>query len=272
MKRTSALLVMLLVGCSNKNAELEAKVAAQQDSIRMLEEKVAVLEKRQVEASNEPNPADIQRYARQVGLAQKDIERSIRQQQEEIASMRAKLEPKGTRVPVTVEAVQDDTQPATTPVQRKPTARDGFYTPVTVYAAPDPVREDFIDPPSDPKADLFPVLVSEVHSAKIVTGVHTTTQIVATDKKYEDDFGNMVAVRAAEEVELTEHDYEIRFAARNLTKTAKAITAGAGRDSRVITLQPGEVATNLAIAASFGADLTVRSRGDVRSFVVLYED
>lgn len=267
-----AVLCLIAAGCSRNDPELESRLARQEEALRALEAKVAGLEKTEAAGASEPKPSDVQRYARQVGLAQKDIQRSIRIQQEQIDDLRALLDKKEEAAAAVAEPAPVAPEEAARVQSRSSALEKGFYTPVSVYTPPNPALADFLEPPTDPKADLFPVAISEVRSEKIVTGTHETTQIVQSGETYEDEFGNIVPRFKEQDVALQEYDYQIRFSARNLTRTPKDITAGAGRDSTVISLQPGESQTNLTIAAAFGADLTVRSRGEVRRFDVIYPE
>lgn len=267
-----ALLCLVAAGCSRTDPELEARLARQEEALQALETKVAGLQKTDAEVLGEPKPSDVQRYARQVGLAQKDLQRSIRIQQEQIDELRTLVDKREEAAPAAAEPAPVAPDEAARVQSRTSALEKGFYTPVSVYTPPNPALADFIEPPVDPKADLFPVAITDARSEKIVTGTHETTQIVQSGETYEDEFGNIVPRFKEQDVALQEYDYQIRFAARNLTRTPKDITAGAGRDSTVITLQPGESQTNLTIAAAFGADLTVRSRGEVRRFEVNYDE
>jgi hypothetical protein len=275
MNRLALLLpVALLAGCSDRRAELESRIASQQETIQALEQRVVELEKARAAVEGAPRPADIQRYARQVGLAQKDMERDIRALQAQVEQLKSgRAKPAVADVAPAAETVAPEMASTSSAPMPRPVQREEAYTAgVSIYRPPNVVLEDFIEPPTDPQADLFPVAIADVRSEKIVTGTYETTEIVTSDELNEDYFGDKVPLLKEKSVKKDEHDYQVRFHARNLTKTPKDITAGAGRDSVVVTLQPGEVATNLAVYARFGADLTVRSRGEVRRFEVEYED
>lgn len=256
-------LLLLAAGCSHETEELKTKVDEQDARISQLEQQVTALrdEHQKLIAGK---LADVQRYTRQVGLAQQAAERTQRNLEQQMTEIR-RLRDEAASTPSAAPAPGTAGDVTATPTQ-------AYTTAVTVYQAPDPVLSDFIEPPAGTNTDSFPVLITDVQGRKVVTGSHLTTRTVPTKETYVDDFGATVNKMRTEQVEENEYDYQVVFSLRNLTRTARELSVGAGRKNKTITLQPGETATDQAVDSAYGADLAVRAAGVVRRIPVSYDE
>lgn len=160
------------------------------------------------------------------------------------------------------EARPDQTPPPETdPVPA--VARPAFseYRP----AAPD--LSDFIERPTGPNPDLFPVAILEVEGKVAVVGTHLSTRQVETGETRTDGFGKEVPILKQERYEVEDYAYRVSFRARNRTRTPRTLTFRCGQESGTLDLPPGAEKTG-TVGALRGAPLQVTVGAAVRSFPV----
>jgi hypothetical protein len=255
---TAALILALaLAGCSRGGEPPDPRIEQQQAEVQALQKKVADLERSQGAQIADTAKTTTERLDRLDDASQRRVNeqrRLIEELQERIAIAERKIT-----------VLETATPPA--PVAA-PAPREEPKTPkVSVYSAPDPVLEDFIEPPTD----RFPLRVFDVASRKVVTGTHTSTRHVQTDEIVKDEYGSKGPRIERKDVEVNEYAYQVVFSARNLTKTPKALIARAGGDPVTQMVPAGATVTNVAVGSVMGADLWVSAGAESRSFAVVHE-
>ncbi len=262
MKRIGAIaLAALLAGCSGGGDPLGGRIEQQQAEIETLQRKLAEMEK-----SAAGQLADAAKtHGERMDRLEESSQRRVNEQRRLIDVLKERVAAAELRLATLETAAPQAPAPAPQATERPKTPR------VSIYSAPDPVMEDFIEPPVGAKPDRFPIRVFDVASRKVVTGTHSSTKHFQTDEIVKDEYGMKGPRIERKEVEVNEYAYQIAFSVQNLTKTAKSVSARAGGDAVTQVVPPGETLTNVAVGAVMGSDLWISAGGESRSFAVVHE-
>jgi uncharacterized coiled-coil protein SlyX len=249
----------MMVGCSNPDEEMKARLDHQQARIAdierdLLNSRQAQLEKRATGAAA-PDPAAA------------DLEKTVARSAQTLARLEDRLAALEARM-----GALEKPRPAPVEAPEPPPGKILPSKPpeISIYSAPDHRLADFIETAGADSPDLFPVQVSDVSGRKIVVGSHKTTRIVENSETDRDEYGRKNPERKEVLEDVHEYAYEVTFSVKNLTRTEKTLSFAAGGGTRSLLLEPGEVATGVAVRSALGADLHVEASGMVRSFPVTY--
>ncbi len=135
-----------------------------------------------------------------------------------------------------------------------------------------PPEAEFIDPPSEQNADLFPLLIADVRGVSVVSGTHTVMRKVESSETYKDDLGVVRPHYTWEQGVVTQYTTTVSFTLENLTRSPQRASVRAGAASRDFVLAPGQRQEDISLVAARGSRLLVVVGGRSRSVEVTYGD
>jgi hypothetical protein len=188
-----------------------------------------------------------------------DLTQTIRQLREDLDTARTIAPP-------------PDTAPPPPPPPVDATAAAPADTPagaavISEYRPTPPSRDEFLDPPEGPDADLFPVAVEAVRGATQVVGTHMSTRMVETGETIKDAFGQEKPVMRQEQYEVEDYAYRVTFQIHNRTRSPQEVRYQCGQESRTVRLAPGE-SQACTVGALVGAPLRLQIGNAIRQFPV----
>ena len=257
----SAGLLLLSVGCGK---EVQGPGASSQSvDLKPLEKRVDLLQKRQQE--------DRDLLIAQIAELQGTVSR-LENRLEGLAQREAEVSPASVARIENPDSSEDTSTPGSTELKRAPDEATSLPEPaprIRVRGSTSTLKDDYLDPPTGPNPDWFPLSVGDISLVRKETGHRVMTRVEKTGEMVKDENGQL----REEEVRLQEkvptYAYEVSATLKSRLKKAQDVRVSAGGKSVTVKVGPGGTQT-MTLPATPNAPLVVESGRWSRSFPVTH--